>query len=131
MTQSSSPSQPSKPNPEKVAYTVIVGSHHVSIMAVSGHHSAGVINIDAHPTIPNHWWLARLKVTDRFQNQGIGSELLKMALEELEKKVGVVGLIVAPGGYGSDEEELKKWYGARGFKKHPKGYLLWQPRSAE
>jgi predicted N-acetyltransferase YhbS len=114
--------------PEKIAYTCIIGSHHISIVAVSGHLSAGVINLDAYPGKPNHWWLARLKVAEKHQNQGIGSKLLAMGLEELEKKVGVAGLIVAPGGYGSDEEQLEKWYGARGFTKQAEAYLLWQPR---
>jgi len=113
-----------------VAFTAVIGSQNISLTAVSGHLCAGVINADEHPSVPLHWWLARLKVNDKFQGLGIGTKLLTMLQDELEKKLGVVGLIVAPGGYGSDVGELEKWYGARGFVKHREGYMVWRPSHA-
>jgi len=130
-------SSTSLPNPspfkkDEVSFNEVITSTNISITALnaSGNRCLGVINLDEHPSVPLHWWLARLKVDDRAQNRGLGSQLLNKALDTLER-MGVPGLIVAPGGYGSDVGELEKWYCKRGFVKHPEGYLLWQPRSAK
>lgn len=103
----------------------IDSDRNVTIMAVDGPFSVGVANADVHPIEEGWWWLARLKVNERQQGAGLGSLLLYHLLQALSKK-DLIGIIVAPGGYGSDERRLEKFYMANGFKKAEEGVLRWR-----
>lgn len=75
------------------------------------------------------WWLCRVKVNEKSQRSGIGT-LLLMNLQKVLQAKGVRGLVVAPGGYGSDLSRLVKFYEANGFvqdKDH--GLLRWTAKT--
>jgi GNAT superfamily N-acetyltransferase len=119
-----------KLEPEKIALACVIATDNLSVMAVSGDLSLGVADASVFLPRPGYWWLARLKVDARYQNQGIGTRLLRQVQDEVAKKNGVRGLIVEPGGYGSDPELLQKFYEGRGFVRQKQGYMLWRPLTA-
>lgn len=98
--------------------------NNVTVMVVDRGLSLGVGNADRHPAEDGWWWLARLKIDNRHQGHGLGTLVLYKLLEVLSKK-DIKGLIVAPGGYGSDEDRLFKFYKARGFVDGTRGELRW------
>lgn len=104
----------------------------VSIMAMptSGGWPPGVCSASVHVR-EGEWFLNRLKVRDECQGQGVGPQLLaqlKAALVERAEShpdwPQCDRLIVTPGGYGSDEARLWKFYEREGFEPL-EDYLVW------
>jgi len=74
------------------------------------------------------WYLNRVVVSpDSNRNQGIGGQLLARLQEELRKQ-DCKKLIVEPGGYGSDPEQLFRFYKKHGFIEET-AYLAWYPEN--
>src|SRR5437879_2897376 len=73
------------------------------------------------------WYLNRVVVQPaERRGQGIGSRLLRTLQSEL-KTVGCEKLIVEPGGYGSDIDQLTRFYKKHGFVESGEGQLSWTP----
>jgi GNAT superfamily N-acetyltransferase len=101
---------------------------HVSVMIVDRQLCLGSTEANPYPLEQGWWWLARLKVQDRHQGHGLGTLLLLRLLDTLSSK-DIKGLIVSPGGYGSDEKELFRFYKNRGFEDGKEGELRWYRKS--
>lgn len=70
----------------------------------------------------DHWYLNRLVVKPSYRGKKIGTALLERLLSELETRGGLP-VIVEPGGYGSDVEELRSFYQRFGFEEK-ESYLV-------
>lgn len=115
------------PNIAQKDLLVVDSDRNLSVIIVHEHKSylpIGVGNADIHPIELGWWWLARLKINKEYQSRGFGTYILKVMLDTLSKKP-INGLIVAPGGYGSDEARLFRFYKARGFVDGVDGELRW------
>lgn len=61
-----------------------------------------------------NWWVSRAFVTPKFRGQGIGSHLLKLAIEEIKKYKGEL-ILVTPGGYEGNTKSQFNFYAKNGF----------------
>lgn len=68
---------------------------------------------------PGDWQLNRLIVQPKFRNVGLGSQMLKKLQNRSNK------IIVHPGGYDLDLDEVINFYKHMGFKETNAGYI-WQ-----
>ena len=64
----------------------------------------------------NLFFLNRLFVSDDMRNKGAGKKLLDTMKEMLKKDCMGGKVIVTPGGYGSDLDELIRFYTKNGFE---------------
>jgi GNAT superfamily N-acetyltransferase len=77
----------------------------------------------------NMWWVSRVivgppqgNVPYEFRNKGIGSMLIRRAVQEVLKHDPNAEIIVEPGGsYGSKEEDQLRFYRKNGFVDFPGG----------
>lgn len=79
--------------------------------------------IDASELYNNHWEINRAFIQPELRGGGVGSKMLQKTLSEIVKK-GADYITVTPGGYGSDPEDLYKFYSKSGFIMHPNQYGL-------
>ncbi|MDD5649797.1 MAG: GNAT family N-acetyltransferase [Candidatus Nanoarchaeia archaeon] len=71
--------------------------------------------VESDQIIPNHWMITRALVRpDGYRNQGLGSHLLKILIEEIKKKKGK-SILVTPGGYDGETEKQFRFYEKNGF----------------
>jgi len=94
---------------------------------IAGTMQGSVVSID---NVGNgEWWVSRSLVSDeKERGKGIGSTLLKRAVQEVLKYEPHAKIIVEPGGtYGSDEERQLNFYRKNGFIDVPnkKGMLMY------
>lgn len=84
--------------------------------SVSTYHQNGfsisVANIDM--IGPDKWWISRVNVKENDRGKGIGSAILKKAIEVVLSK-GCAEIIVCPGGYNSDYKKQVGFYKKNGF----------------
>ena len=73
--------------------------------------------------VGDHWWISRVKVHELARRQGLGRAALLDLLALLRTKKGPRKVVVAPGGYGSDPEELSLFYQSCGFEPVSSGEL--------
>jgi GNAT superfamily N-acetyltransferase len=71
---------------------------------------AGIDNL-----MDGRWWISRVNVQGAERGNGIGSMLLKKAIEEVLKHDASAEIIVAPGGYGGDTDRQYNFYRKNGF----------------
>jgi GNAT superfamily N-acetyltransferase len=71
------------------------------------------------------WYLNRLLVSPKHRSKGVGSKLLTRLQEACKERrtlhpewPQVEAIIVEPGGYGSDVNELVRFYKKRGFQEN-------------
>lgn len=65
------------------------------------------------------WWVARAIIQPiSKRGNGIGSKMFDLLKEELLKEKCNTKIIVAPGGYGLDQDRQIKFYLKNGFKKN-------------
>lgn len=117
-------------------FKVYGGPSNVSVMWVLGGLPVGILNADlAWPEI-GRWWLARVNVKgDSHKGKGIGTKMIELMKEELVKRSAAPPsgtppfkeLLVAPGGYGSDEKKQWNFYVKNGFIPDSESSLLWRP----
>lgn len=77
------------------------------------------------------WRISRVKVDDSVRRCGIGRGLLERLQDELTKK-GFVAVRVQPGGYGSDPQDLQRFYEKCGFEvisPFPRLNMEWRPEA--
>lgn len=79
---------------------------------------------------PTDWWVSRALVqgSKMVRGQGIGSELLRLALEKAVE-MGAIRVKVVPGGYGADPVKQQHFYERNGFRKvqEPEGCVwIWE-----
>lgn len=98
------------------ALAVTKTPEHVCILAVSGERSLGVVDCSRFAGKEGWWYLNRVKVERDYQCKGIGTKMVRELQTVLEKTPGVRGILVEPGGYGSDPERLKLFYAKLGFQ---------------
>jgi GNAT superfamily N-acetyltransferase len=65
--------------------------------------------------LPDHWWVSRVLVQPSYRGKGFGSKCLSRAIE-LVRLQNDKQIIVAPGGYGTPLEDLRKFYAKHGFE---------------
>lgn len=99
---------------------------HVSVYCKHASGRISMASADQHE--PECWWIARVKVDDREQGRLVGTALLAR-LVRLVFEAGAREIVVAPGGYGSDESRLRKFYGRAGFVCRPDGVMVLERRS--
>jgi ribosomal protein S18 acetylase RimI-like enzyme len=64
-----------------------------------------------------YWYLNRVVVTNSAdRGRGIGGNLLRILQQDLKENFSPGKLVVDPGGYGSDPEDLIKFYKKFGFE---------------
>ena len=112
----------------ELAYAVTSSQECVTIMAVDGCRSAGVIDASMLPYDNGSWFLNRLIVKNSRRGQGVGSGLLSKLVSELTSRheehphwTPCKTLIVTPGGYGSNVTRLIKFYQKQGFTMSKEG----------
>lgn len=92
---------------------------------IEGASQGSVVSID---NLGNgEWWVSRALVNEE-RSKGIGSVLLKRAVQEVLKHEPNAKIIVEPGGtYGSNEERQLNFYRKNGFVNVPnkKGVLIY------
>jgi hypothetical protein len=68
--------------------------------------------------VPNphapYWLISRVLVPEEMRGKGLGGHMLEL-LKWHVRLQGVYPLVVAPGGYGSDEKRQRRFYSERGF----------------
>lgn len=102
---------------------------YASVGALDGKLPVGVADANIWWKEPGWWWLARLKVEEKYQGSGIGSLLLTRLQKLLEGRADFKGILVAPGGYGSDVKRLISFYKKNGFEDgEEEGLLRWKPK---
>ena len=73
------------------------------------------------------WWISRVNVQGYEKGSGIGSKLLKKAIEEVFKQDALANIIVAPGGYDNETEKQFNFYKKNGFiDSDEKGLLIYK-----
>lgn len=102
----------------------IVSDRHVAVLVAE--RQISLANIDIDYLGDGLWWLARLKVREGYQGQGMGSKILKRAQDELSALPHFLALEVAPGGYASDPIRLEKFYESHGFVRENSGSFRWR-----
>jgi len=94
-----------------------------------GRSDRGTVSIDMVGG-PTDWWVSRALVqgSKMVRGQGIGSELLRLALEKAVE-MGAIRVKVVPGGYGADPVKQQHFYERNGFRKvqEPEGCVwIWE-----
>ena len=97
--------------------------------------SPGILDTCAYLALDDgSWYLNRLVIKPNYRGQGLGPKLLDRLKEVFAERViehpdwpQCSRLLVEPGGYGSDVDELHKFYKSQGFKPYPSpGCLVWE-----
>ncbi len=92
----------------------------ISVYHQNGH-NISVASIDR--IEPNKWWISRVNVKEIDRNKGIGSAMLKMAIEAVLEQEEVE-IVVAPGGYNEDYNKQINFYKKNGFVETEENGLL-------
>jgi GNAT superfamily N-acetyltransferase len=61
-----------------------------------------------------NWWISRAFVSPKFRNQGVGSHIMKLAIDEVKKHKGKL-ILVTPGGYEGNTQRQFNFYAKNGF----------------
>lgn len=92
------------------------GMHITTMWVVDGHFPYGIANADLNWPELGRWWLARVSINrEQFRSAGIGTELVRRIQSALAERTDFKELLVAPGGYGSDEKKQWNFYVKNGF----------------
>lgn len=105
---------------------VNVSEYSASAMVILDH-TCAVINL----TLINngggsYWYVNRVRVPEKHRFKGIGTRMML----EIQKQIDCP-MIVEPGGYGFEPEEIAKWYRKQGFIDVPNAECLtlkWSPK---
>jgi hypothetical protein len=100
----------------------------LSIVWVVERRVVGILDADFVWTGIGRWWLARVNINNpAAHGLGVGTKMLTLMKEALVTRPGFKEILVAPGGYGSDEKRQWDFYVKNGFKPFEKDGLLWKP----
>lgn len=105
---------------DKLIKIVNGNAANASVSYCRGHRCVAIANADV---VGDHWWIARVFVYERARGKGLGLRLLQDLLAVMRKQSGPDRVIVSPGGYGSDPDELAVFYQRCGFVDTREGYL--------
>jgi hypothetical protein len=117
-------------------FKVYGGPQNVSVMWVFEGLPIGILNADLMWPEIGRWWLARVNVKgDNHKGKGIGTKMVELMKEGLVKRSAAPPfgtpafkeILVAPGGYGSDEKKQWNFYVKNGFVQNTESSLLWRP----
>lgn len=103
----------------------------IKINTISSPHSVSVYCmvdnrrsvIDASELYDGNWEINRAFIQDNMRSNGLGSKMLQRAISEILNN-NPKSICVTPGGYGSDVEELYRFYGKNGFRMDDDHYGL-------
>jgi len=117
-------------------FRVTAGPFNITVAYVVGHRAVGIMNVDDMGSLlaaswpEGRWWFARANIGDvSLRGKGIGTRMLNLVKTELQKRDSFREVLVAPGGYGSDEKKRRNFYVKNGFEPVSEGALLWRPQS--
>jgi len=89
-----------------------------------------IADLAAPQDVISEWTITRINVPPKFRGKGIGSQLLKLVLEDADKYgVNLVLEPYASGGLngGLLQGQLLDWYSRHGFSPWKDGYLIRRP----
>ncbi len=75
--------------------------------------------------VDDMWYVNRVIVPETLRRHGLGTKLLKAAIERAMEIIPQV-VVVTPGGYGTPKKVLDKFYLGAGFKKMKTGLYEWR-----